>query len=113
MCTTTLDEPKLQIAKKNIVVYKKVDISKYKKSIFPWKNYVFSDIKEFKYILRKTYKTKLEPFFCAPYFNWYCWCSGSGFYSFKDRMSYVNVKCIIPKGSRFYLTYDTGLGCDI
>lgn len=113
MCTVTYDNPVLQIAKKDILVYKQVFII-YKpktwvdKILFRKKkvDHYKSSVEGFEYLPNKVYKTKLDPFKEEEDNLYY---SGRGFYSYASRSRlYVNnnVKCIIPKGSKYYIALD-------
>lgn len=107
MCTITDKAPELQIADKDITVYKDVYIVKsniidriFKKR----EKYRFvSNTRRFIYEQNKVYTTILDDFLCSKHYSYYE--SGRGFYSFKYPVS-ANVKCIIPKGAHYYVAED-------
>lgn len=114
MCTITRERPKLQVATKDIEVYK---IGKYiKKKWFKLfsKSYFESPIRNFKYKRGKIYKVKLRPFTRVVLSD--KWSSGPGFYSYATKSfipcctSYIVAKFIIPKGSKYYLAEDIDNG---
>lgn len=113
MCWTSSTKPKLQTAKKNIVVYKVVRLNE---------NIIESLIQEFRYVLGRKYKLPaLSLYFTPPelfgsdaHYDVY-----EGFHSYNTYVdallqqelncsvtsSYVKTKvvaCIIPKGSKYY-----------
>lgn len=105
MCTRTLTRPDLQGAEEDIVVYKCVHIH-YKKRFFGlFKSvHMFSSFhRKFCYYPGKVYKSYLEDFKYALLDDSYY--SGQAFYSWSDQKE-ANVKCIIPKGSKFYKCFD-------
>ena len=108
MCTYTDRLPELQIAKEDIIVYKYVNIIYKPKSIFDFLfkrkriKYFESKYTSFKYKPHVEYKTILDPFIRS-FKDPTVFESGSGFYSFKDVNDCCNVKCIIPKGSEYFL----------
>lgn len=115
MCWTSRTKPKLQTAKKNIVVYKVVRLNE---------NIIESLIKRFRYELERKYeipKLKLLPPECFDFDSDYglLYKVYEGFHSYNtyvdallqhelncfDPFSYVKTKvveCIIPKGSKYY-----------
>lgn len=108
MCTYTTEKPKLQIADKDIVVYKLVNIEY--ESIpflhFFTRNVISLYISLYHRKIYKpntTYRTYLNDFVYS--YNHGKYSSSCGFYSFKDK-KLANVKCIIPKGSMYYLCFD-------
>lgn len=110
MCVTVLYEPELQVAEEDIVVYKTVRL--YNQD----ENLVLSYVKLYEYILGKVYTTDLVPFREYCYYSYYTFYSGRGFYSWKDPYGYncgTLVKCIIPKGSKYYLVTDITTRKDI
>lgn len=100
MCSVVDYKPELKIATEDIVCYKSVYVKKKSYLFGLIKRYkIKSTIKGFKYKLNKLYKTKLCPFrrIVGLYY------SDSGFYSYKNNNN-CEVKCVIPKGSKYYLT---------
>lgn len=104
MCTWTDKEPKLEVAKKDIVVFKSVYIDRrsYFFGLIKRLRYI-GEIKHFKYKPNKVYKTTLDPF--TLHITRVFWISGRGFYSYSSKR-FGNVKCIIPKGSHYYKCRD-------
>lgn len=101
MCVIVDECPELKTAEEDIVVYKYVIVS-YKRNKKPS---IQSLIRHFPYELNKEYQTTLDHFE-RTYSRYY---SKRGFYSWKDRDAkqiIINVKCIIPKGSKYYLIHD-------
>lgn len=96
----TLEKPKLQIADEDIVVYKCVEI-RYKRILFGLVrkvNYYSSLFQLFKYLPNKIYNTELDEFSSNSLKRYF---SRRGFYSYENR-EHGNVKCIIPKGAKYY-----------
>lgn len=118
MCTITYTEPTLETAKKDIVVYKIVGSLIYKKrtlidKLLCRKAKLFScmsQYKEFKYLTGIVHETILDPFNkMQSYLHGYNgYESGRGFYSYANKPSsiFTIVKCVIPKGAKYYLAYD-------
>lgn len=104
MCIVTDVKPELKTAEEDIVVYKKVCVSKKTKFFGLIKTQeISSDVRGFKYKLNKLYHTTLDPFKCNYITDGYY--SKRGFYSWKEN-HWANVKCIIPKGAKYYLCRD-------
>lgn len=93
MCTITKEEPVLQIAEEDIIVYKHCHQIN--------SNFIVSLWRDYYYELNKVYKTILNPFdICGNAYE-----SGQGFYSYKEKSGFYIRNCIfiIPKGSKYYL----------
>lgn len=105
MCVRTTIMPILNIAKEDIVVYKKVHIQhKTFLGIRTKMQKFISDQEGFVYKPNKVYKTTLDYFTKSNIFPQH-YVSKRGFYSWSNRYG-ANVKCIIPKGSKYYLELD-------
>lgn len=108
MCTKAKYKPKLMVAKKDIVTFKMVRPF-YKTVLFFFKkiDYITAYyIRNFYYKLGTTYISELDPFVpVGDYFE-----SGKGFYSYPYKTILCNAKCIIPKGSKYYLCTDVWTG---
>lgn len=106
MCEILSRFSTIKIAKEDIIVYKYVNISR--------SGIIFSPIKFFNYKLKEKYITELEKVSIFSLVR----KTGSGFYSYDELppdfysykeiplrlFSYKIVKCIIPKGSKYYRT---------
>ena len=109
MCIVSTEKPELQIAERDITVYKcthkmktvRYGLFKLKKKIF-----INSLIYDFVYRQDKVYETKLDEFEPHTSIRLNRYMSGRGFYSWKTS-KYANVKCIIPKGAKYYCVYNS------
>ena len=124
MCTVTYDKPELQIAKEDIVVYKHVKAiwrepnTWWQKLLYRKKQLIccMSPYRDHIYKIGKVYTTHLSPFGIDKHSRY---CSYEGFYSWKykqpgkDTPTMVQVKCIIPKGARYYLAHDWYMDADV
>lgn len=109
MCTITDKKPKLRIAEEDIITYKHVILN----DCFLKRNYsikiekIMSSVRSFEYELNRTYESILDPFISCVFSQGYI--SKRGFYSYKSAWI-CNAKCIIPKGSKYYLCLDKDSG---
>lgn len=102
MCTVTSVKPIKHIAEEDIITYKGVNIEHFRLlGINLWIKGFSSEIRTHYYKKNVVYTTRLDPF-KVEHIRYF---SGSGFYSWESP-SYANVKCIIPKGSEYYLVCD-------
>lgn len=112
MCTFTYKNPELQIADRDIIVYKNVidlyprNILDYIRNGFSWiKPIAFESFtKHFHYKPNKVYTTQLDNFILDGITGKYH--SREGFYSYERKTYDSNVKCIIPKGAYYYRAID-------
>lgn len=101
MCTITKECPVLQTAEQDIIVYK---------NVVPFINIeteiisIRSFCRNFIYYPNKVMHTRLDKFVRANIFENYV--SERGFYSYRDKLPYVNAVFIIPKGAEYYLCQD-------
>lgn len=109
MCIYNRNKPTLKIAEEDIICYKLVNIYYKPISWFtrifrkkPKLAYFSSFARGYKYKLGKLEVTNLEEFHTV--FKC-CFASGGGFYSY-DMAIFGNVKCIIPKGAKYYAVID-------
>lgn len=108
MCTLSKKNPELKIATEDIVVFKQVCIIEKRLNWFqrffcraPKITLYISWTRCFFYIPNKVYETTLDEFKRDSNGFYY---SGRGFYSYKNKIG--NVKCIIPKGAKYYVAHD-------
>lgn len=107
MCEHLSRVPAVQIADKDITVYKHVYKVPKKYKWFPFikKVIIYSSIRKFQYKLGKTYTTVLGKWHKAHLSPYNLYSSTTGFYSYSESVRFdwnANVKCIIPKGSKYY-----------
>lgn len=111
MCTISEVDPKLEIAEEDIVVYKRLfDFNLRFFGLFG--GTAKSIHREYSYEFGKIYETYLEQFVLdkGQRSDKDCYKSRGGFYSWADKVHDANVKCIIPKGSKYYKCEDLQSG---